>query len=229
MFKDLIFTPRADSEEAKELLQALRKRSTVIGTDEAGRGALAGPVIAAAVCLTQEQEEKLLALKLRDSKKLTPAGREKIFAAVKELGIPWEISSGDIERIDRDNILQASLWTMKQCVHKLSAKLEAEPVCVVVDGTEKIPGLEIPQWTLIQADNLIPVVSAASIIAKVIRDKLMTELDNKYPGYDLAKNKGYPTQVHIDAVKQKGMSEIHIVTFCRKFVQSPEAMSLAAD
>ena len=220
MFRDLILTPRADIEEAHDLLRELVKRGPIIGTDEAGRGALAGPVVAAAVYLTAEQEKELLRLKLRDSKRITPSGREKLFEAIKELGVKWRAYSGNVERIDRDNILRASLWTMKQCVNKLAVKLEAEPACVIVDGTEKIPGLKFPQWTLIKADNLIPVVSAASIVAKVIRDRLMTKLDAKYPGYNFAKNKGYPTKLHMEAVRVKGMSEIHRETFCRKILRT---------
>lgn len=222
LFKDLILTPRAEPEEAQELLQELRKRGSIIGTDEAGRGALAGPVVAAAVYLTSEQEEKLLALRLRDSKQITSTGREKLFTAIKELGILWRAYSGSVERIDSDNILRASLWTMEQCVSRLAAELKTEPACVIVDGTEKIPGLKFPQWTLIRADDSIPVVSAASIIAKVIRDRLMIKLDGKYPGYNLAKNKGYPTKFHMEAVGQIGMSEIHRYTFCKKILMRQE-------
>lgn len=220
MFSDLILTPRATPEEAHELLSRLMKRGPIIGTDEAGRGALAGPVVAAAVYLTSDQEKELLRLKLRDSKQITPIGREKLFEAIKDLGVLWRAYSGSVERIDRDNILRASLWTMGQCVSKLAEKLEREPECIIVDGTERISGVKFPQWTLIQADNLIPVVSAASIVAKVIRDRLMTKLDAKYPGYNLAKNKGYPTKLHMEAVRVKGMSEIHRETFCRKILRT---------
>ncbi len=220
MFRDLILTPRANLEEAHELLSELVKRGPIIGTDEAGRGALAGPVVAAAVYLTAEQEKELLRLKLRDSKLITPAGREKIFEAIKDLGVLWRAYSGSVERIDKDNILRASLWTMSKCVNKLAEKLNLEPACIIVDGTERISGIKFPQWTLIKADNLIPVVSAASIVAKVIRDRLMTKLDAKYPGYNLAKNKGYPTKLHMEAVRVKGMSEIHRETFCRKILRT---------
>lgn len=222
MFRDLYLTPRVDPEEAHELLSELAKRGPIIGTDEAGRGALAGPVVAAAVYLTPEQEEKLLRLKLRDSKQITPAGREKLFAVMQDLGVLWRAYSGSVERIDRDNILRASLWTMGECVKKLAEKLNLEPACIIVDGTERISGVKFPQWTLIQADNLIPVVSAASIVAKVIRDRLMTKLDAKYPGYNLAKNKGYPTKSHMEAVRTQGMSEIHRATFCRKILRTKE-------
>lgn len=220
MFNDLILTSRTDPDEARELLQRLDKRGIVIGTDEAGRGALAGPVVAAAVYLTHEQEKDLLTMKLRDSKRITPTGREKLFAEMNKMGVLWRAYSGSVERIERDNVLRASLWTMKKCVLRLSRYLPCEPACVIVDGTEKIPELKISQWPLVRADNIIPVVSAASVIAKVIRDRLMKNFDAEYPGYNLAKNKGYPTKFHMDAVRVKGMSEIHRYSFCKKFLQT---------
>ena len=215
MFNDLILTPRADKEEARELLDKLMKKGVVIGTDEAGRGALAGPVMAASVFLTPEQEEKLVSLKLRDSKQVTHKRREKLFAAINDLGILWCAHSGSVSRIERDNILVASLWTMGKSVEKIAEQLPEPPVCVVVDGTERIPKLKIPQWTLIDADKLVPVVSAASIIAKVLRDRLMKELDAKYPLYDFGNNKGYPTPTHIAAVRKYGLSEVHRPYFCK--------------
>ena len=220
MFNDIILVPRADKEEAHELLCRLRERGPVIGTDEAGRGALAGPVLAASVYLTPKQEKKLLALKLRDSKKLSAKGRERLFQAMNDLGVLWEAHSGTVARIERDNILQASLWTMGESAKKLAARLDAEPSCVVVDGTERIPKLKIPQWTLIEADKLVPVVSAASIIAKVLRDRLMIEMSPKYPGYDFAKNKGYPTMQHIEAVNRLGISKAHRPYFCKTVLKN---------
>ena len=230
MFNDIILVPRADKEEASELLAKLRKRGPVIGTDEAGRGALAGPVLAASVYLTPAQEKKLLALKLRDSKKLSAKGRETLFQAMNDLGVLWEAHSGTIARIERDNILQASLWTMGESAKKLAARLDTPPSCVVVDGTERIPKLKIPQWTLIEADKLVPVVSAASIIAKVLRDRLMVEMSPKYPGYDFAKNKGYPTMQHIEAVNKLGISKAHRPYFCKTVLKNNgKELDIAAD
>ena len=214
MFNDIILTPRADKEEADELMQELRERGIVIGTDEAGRGALAGPVMAASVYLTPEQEEKLLAMKLKDSKQVLPKKREKIFAAMNEMGVLWRAYCGSIDRIEYYNILQASLWTMGKSAERLAKILPSPPVCVVVDGTERIPKLKIPQWTLISADKLIPSVAAASIVAKVLRDRLMKRLDIYYPGYNLSANKGYPTPYHMNAVHELGISEIHRPSFC---------------
>ena len=218
MFNDLILTSRADPFEAAELFNELSQRGEIIGTDEAGRGALAGPVVAAAVYLTHEQEEILTAHKLRDSKRLTPKGREKLFAEMNKIGVLWRASMGSISRIERDNILQASLWAMAQSVKKLTAKLNIFPACIIVDGTERIPDINFSQWPLIKADDLTPVVSAASIVAKVIRDRLMAILDSKFPGYKLAKNKGYPTKEHRELVKLIGLSDIHRESFCRKLL-----------
>ena len=219
MFNDLILTPRATKEEAREMLDELMKRGVIVGTDEAGRGALAGPVMAASVYLTPEQEQKLIAMRIRDSKQMLPNRREKMFAAMNEMGILWRAYSGSIERIERDNILVASLWTMGKSVEDLTEVLPEKPRCVIVDGTERIPNLKLPQWTLIDADKLIPAVSAASVIAKVLRDRLMVELDAKYPGYDLATNKGYPTPTHIARVREMGITEVHRPYFCETVIR----------
>ena len=219
LFNDLILPQKCEANEAHENLQKLKSLGFVIGTDEAGRGCLAGPVVAAAVFLTQEQEKKLLDIKLRDSKLISPNSREKIFEKIQELGVLWRVSQGSPALIDEKNILQASLLTMSDCVKNLAKKLNQPPVCVIVDGNQKIPNINFSQWVLIKADKLIPVVSAASIVAKVLRDRLMKIYANKYPLYNLAKNKGYPTQEHINAVKNFGISEIHRKTFCKKFLE----------
>lgn len=219
MFNDLILTPRADQKEVNFMLKQLRKRGAVIGTDEAGRGALAGPVFGASVYLTPEQEEKLVAMKLRDSKKITPNVRKKLFEAMQEMGVLFEIHSGTVQRIERDNILQASLWAMGMSAKNIAKKLDQPISCVIVDGTERIPKLDIPQWTLIMADNLVPAVSAASIVAKVLRDRLMEELSPKYPEYNFAQNKGYPTAEHMDTVARIGMCKAHRPYFCKKIIE----------
>lgn len=228
MFDDVILVPRADQKEAAALMKKLRKRGPVFGTDEAGRGALAGPLIAASVYLTPEQEKALIAHKLRDSKKMTPKARERLFEEMNEMGVQWCAHSATVRRIERGNILVASLWAMGKSAEELAAKTGQAPVCVVVDGTERIPKLAYPQWTLIMADNLVPVVSAASVIAKVLRDRLMIEMSPKYPAYDFARNKGYPTPQHMDAVLKSGMSEVHRPSFCR-FIFKNGGTTLAAD
>jgi len=219
LFNDLILPLKADFDEARENLKKLKSLGYVIGTDEVGRGCLAGPVVAAAAVLTQEQEEKLLKMKLRDSKLLSANSREKLFEKIQELGVLWRAAQGSPAFIDEKNILLASLLTMKICVEKVFKKLNQNPACVIVDGNQKIPDLKFKQWALIRADKLIPAVSAASIIAKVLRDRLMKIYSEKYPVYDFAKNKGYPTKFHINAVKNFGITEIHRKSFCKKFLE----------
>ena len=219
LFSDLILPLKCDVNEAHEKLKELKELGPVIGTDEAGRGALAGPVAAAAVFLTEEQEEILLKMNLRDSKLISPERREKIFEEMKKIGVQWSVSWGSPELIDEKNILNASLLKMGECVKKLAKKLNHNPCCVIVDGNKRIPNINFNQWTLIKADKLIPAVSAASIAAKVLRDRLMKNLSKKYPGYDLEKNKGYPTAFHMEIVKEKGISVIHRQTFCKKILE----------
>ena len=220
LFDDLILSSRSEPDEAIEQLTKLSERGAIIGTDEAGRGALAGPVVAAAVYLTSEQEKILTRYKLRDSKRLTPKSREKLFSVMNEIGVFWRASMGSVSRIERDNILQASLWAMGQSVNKLvkMKNFHISPACIIVDGTERIPNLNFLQWSLIRADDLIPVVSAASIVAKVIRDRLMIILDSKFPAYNFAKNKGYPTKEHRERIKLIGPSSVHRKSFCRKLI-----------
>ncbi len=126
---------------------------------------------------------------------------------------------GDVQRVDRDNVLNAALWTMGKSVARVANKLTGNIACVV-DGNERIPELDMKQWVLIRADDLIPCVSAASIVAKVLRDRLMVIYSRHYPGYELERNKGYPTQRHINALRGLGLSEIHRRTFCRKIMNT---------
>ncbi len=219
MFNDLILPSKCGIDEAHAKLQELKSLGYVIGTDEAGRGALAGPVVAAAVFLTQEQEEELLKMNLRDSKLITPKRREKLFVKIQELGVLWRVSQGTPALIDKENILRASLLTMGDCVNKVVKLLNRSPECVIVDGNQKIPNIDFSQWILIRADKLIPVVSAASIVAKVLRDRLMKNYSQQYPAYNFEKNKGYPTAYHMNAVRENGMSDIHRRSFCRKILE----------
>lgn len=220
---DLALPRHADREQVRRLIRALRDRGPVVGTDEAGRGPLAGPVVAAAVLLAEEQELALLKLGLRDSKRMTPRARERVFAAMQAMGAAWAAQAGSVARIERENIRCASLWAMGRSVARLCAAQGVEPVCVVVDGPAFVPGLEAEQWPLVTADALAPVVSAASVVAKVLRDRVMTRLDALYPGYGLAQHKGYPTAAHREAVRRLGLSPVHRRSFCRKCLAEPEA------
>jgi len=182
---------------------------TRAGADEAGRGPLAGPVVGAAVVLTNEQMKLLLNTGLKDSKKLSEVARERIFGIMNDIGVIWRARSASHKRIDDVNILQASLWAMKESILALPCEIEY----VIVDGNKAILGLSIRQHTVIKADALIPEVMAASVIAKVLRDRTMKRLDKIYPQYGFAKHKGYPTKEHRAAIAKYGMSPIHRLSF----------------
>ena len=181
----------------------------IAGTDEAGRGPLAGPVVAAAAILTAEQRDLLLSFGLRDSKKLSARRRESLFEKICEAGVVWKAQAASPRRIDRENILRASLWCMKRAVERLPVV----PSLVLVDGNRLIPGLSIAQRTVIQGDDRVPAIAAASIIAKVLRDRTMDVFDRIYPQYKLAKHKGYPSALHKQLIAEYGPSPIHRLSF----------------
>ena len=190
----------------------------IAGTDEAGRGPLAGPVVAAAAVLTIEQRELLLSLGLNDSKKLTAKKREKIFAAMCEAGVEWRAQAASPRVIDRINILNASLWCMKRSVERLRVC----PNLVLVDGNRLVPGLTVRQKAVIKGDSRVPAIAAASIApaiaaasiaAKVLRDRVMESLDKIYPQYQFAKHKGYPSALHRALVAEYGPSPVHRLSF----------------
>ena len=181
----------------------------IAGTDEAGRGPLAGPVVAAAAVLTIEQREMLLSLGLNDSKKLTAKKRDKIFAAMCEAGVEWRAQAASPRVIDRINILNASLWCMKRSVERLRVR----PNLVLVDGNRLVPGLAVRQKAVIKGDSRVPAIAAASIAAKVLRDRVMEALDKIYPQYGFAQNKGYGTKEHVEALQKYGPCKIHRCSF----------------
>ena len=190
-------------------MSLLSTRTVKAGTDEAGRGPLAGPVVGSAVILTDEQAKHLINSGLKDSKKLTEAAREKIFSIINDIGVIWRARSASHKRIDNMNILQASLWVMKESILALPCEIDH----VVIDGNMVIPGLLIKQRSIVKADALIPEVMAASIIAKVLRDRTMKRLDVIYPQYGFVKHKGYPTKAHRAAIAEYGPSPIHRLSF----------------
>ncbi|MCL2009419.1 MAG: ribonuclease HII [Synergistaceae bacterium] len=175
------------------------------GTDEAGRGPLAGPVVGAAVVLTELQKETLLKLGLRDSKRMSPGKREALFHTMCEIGVVWRAQAESVEEIARLNINAASLQAMGKSVRKLPLAVDL----VVVDGLYELPGLEVPQIPLVGGDDLVPSVSAASVIAKVLRDRVMIVWDRYYPQYGFARHKGYPTEAHRNAIRAFGLSPAH--------------------
>ena len=183
--------------------------TVVAGVDEAGRGPIAGPVMTAAVLLAPPQVKVLLAEGLGDSKKLTARMREKIFARMKELGVVWRAQGASHKRIDATNILAATLWAMRRAV----VALPEPPDVVVVDGLIPIPDLACRQMTLARADSRVPAVMAASVVAKVLRDRIMADFHKLYPEYEFAKHKGYPTARHRALVDMLGPSPIHRLSF----------------
>lgn len=185
------------------------RRPVIAGTDEAGRGPLAGPVVAAAAILTPEQRKLLVAEGLRDSKKLSPKKREALFVRICELGVVWKAQAASPHVIDRINILQASLWCMKHSV----LRLELWPDLVLVDGNRLIPDFPIRQKCIVKGDDKVPAIAAASVVAKVLRDRVMLRLDKIYPQYGFAKHKGYPSAAHMKLIAELGPSPVHRLSF----------------
>ena len=180
--------------------------SAVCGCDEAGRGPLCGPVVAAAVILPLGLEIE----GLNDSKKLTEKKREKLFDIIKEKAIAYAIAEASPEEIDEINILNASMLAMRRAVEALPVKADF----ALIDGNCS-RGFEIPTETVVSGDAKSCSIAAASILAKVTRDRGCKELDEQYPMYGIAKHKGYPTKDHMNAVREYGPSPIHRKTFLK--------------
>ena len=178
----------------------------VCGCDEAGRGPLCGPVVAAAVILPTDNEIP----GLNDSKKLTEKRREALFDIIKEKAIAYAIAEATPDEIDEINILNASMLAMKRAVDALSVKADF----ALIDGNCS-RGFDIPTETVVKGDSKSASIAAASILAKVTRDRGCIELDREYPQYGIAKHKGYPTKMHMDAVKEFGPSPIHRKSFLK--------------
>ncbi len=174
------------------------------GVDEVGRGPLAGPVIAAAVILDTENPIQ----GLMDSKKISEKKRIFLAKEIREQALAWAMGRAEHDEIDSMNILQASLLAMKRAIESLSIK----PELVLVDGIYR-PDIDCKVVPIVKGDSKVPVISAASIIAKVARDNEMIALDSEYPGYGFSQHKGYPTKMHINALKELGVSLIHRKSF----------------
>lgn len=183
---------------------AIAKEFLIAGVDEAGRGPLAGPVIAAAVILDPRRP----IAGLNDSKKLTEKRREKLFNEIRANALAWSVARATRDEIDKINILQASLLAMQRAV----SNLKIAPVKVLVDGNRS-PMFACESEAIIGGDAIEPAISAASIVAKVLRDRLMVLLDKYYPQYGLAGHKGYPTASHVEALRQHGVTRIHRLSF----------------
>ncbi|MFH1699813.1 MAG: ribonuclease HII [Candidatus Zixiibacteriota bacterium] len=193
--------------KSRDLENKIREsgRQIIAGVDEAGRGPLAGPVVAAAVILP----ESGMITGLDDSKKLSAARRDILFDRIVTSGAEYAVGIVDNEMIDRINILRASLRAMAQAVYKLSKK----PDLVMVDGNQPIPNLEFAQTTIIGGDAICPSISAASIIAKVTRDRIMDHYDKLYSDFSFSKHKGYPTAEHLEQLITFGATPIHRRSF----------------
>ena len=178
----------------------------VCGCDEAGRGPLCGPVVAAAVILPRGE----MIEGLDDSKKLTEKKRERLFELIKERATAYAIAEASPEEIDEINILNASMLAMRRAVDALSVKADF----ALIDGNCS-RGFSIPTETVVKGDAKSASIAAASILAKVTRDRLCLIHDKEYPEYNIAKHKGYPTKEHMDAVRKYGPSPIHRKTFLK--------------
>ncbi len=182
----------------------------IAGVDEAGRGPLAGPVVCACVIMPMESEKIIEGV--NDSKKLSAKKREELFDKIVDIAISYSIVEIDEKKIDEINILQATKLGMKRAVENLKVM----PDLVLVDAV-KID-VALPQENIIKGDALSYNIAAASILAKVHRDRMMENFDMKYPEYGFAKHKGYGTKAHIEALKKYGKCKIHRDTFIKKFV-----------
>jgi len=192
-----------------ELSALSNTQGLVAGVDEVGRGALFGPVVAAAVILPVSALSSLAAANIKDSKQLSGCRRVQLATQIQVLALDWNIGIASTWEIDRINILQASLLAMKRAV----LKLKVQPDLCLVDGNQPIKDLPVRQETLVRGDERSLVIASASIVAKVWRDALVVRLASKYPMYDLAGNKGYGTQRHLQALQQYGSTRWHRKSF----------------
>ncbi len=184
----------------------------IAGVDEAGRGCLAGPVVAAAVILPAAGVPP----DLRDSKRVGPAERERLYRAILASAVAVGVGAAEAEAIDAGDILRATLHAMRDAVEALAVR----PVLVLADGNQ-VPPLRVPCRAIPHGDAEIPVISAASIVAKVTRDRLMRAYDARFPGYGFSAHKGYGTRAHLEALRRLGPSPLHRRTF------GPVALAMA--
>jgi len=189
----------------------------IAGVDEVGRGALFGPVVAGAVILTDQSNQMLKQKGVTDSKKLTAAQRDRLYEDILSQALSCQIGVASVREINQLNILQASLLAMRRAVYRLSP----QPTLCLVDGNQGIPNLIIAQETIIQGDSHVISISAASILAKVWRDRLIIRMSSRFPGYDLAMNKGYGTPKHRQGLETLGVTAFHRLSFkvCQQAAQ----------
>lgn len=181
----------------------------ICGVDEVGRGPFAGPVMAGAVILPKDCE----ILYLNDSKKLSPKRRDALYDEILSKAVAWSVARVEPERIDEINILQATFEAMREAV----SKLEIRPDIILVDAVH-IPDIDIPQESIVKGDAKSLSIAAASVVAKVTRDRIMEEYAEQYPGYGFERNMGYGTEEHRNALKSMGATPIHRRTFIHKYI-----------
>ena len=184
--------------------------SCICGVDEAGRGPLAGPVCAAAVILP----EGVVIEGLDDSKKLTEKKRERLYDIIKQTAVAYSVAYGTLEEIETVNILEATYLAMNRAIEGLTVK----PDFALIDGNRVPRGIKIPCETVVKGDSRSMSIAAASVLAKVTRDRLMLEYDKKYPEYNFKKHKGYGTKEHTELIKQYGPCEIHRLSFLKNIL-----------
>ena len=194
-------------EAMKEYEQQYALCQWIYGTDEAGRGPLAGPVAAAAGILPKD----CTILYLNDSKKLTPGRRDELFLEIKEKAAAWSVGIATPQRIDEINVLQATYEAMREAVSGLSVAPD-----LLLNDAVTIPGITIRQVPIIKGDTKSVSIAAASVLAKVTRDRMMEEYDALFPGYGFAQHKGYGTAAHIKAIRELGPCPIHRKIFIRR-------------
>lgn len=197
------------TELMKEFDREYKIYGTICGIDEAGRGPLCGPVVAAAVILPDEYN----ILYINDSKKLSETKREEVYKEIDKYAVAYGVGIVSPERIDEINILQATYEAMRTAIHKLSVTPD-----ILLNDAVTIPMVDIKQVPIIKGDAKSQSIAAASIVAKVTRDHLMEEYDKLYPEYGFAKHKGYGTAAHIRAIKEYGPCPIHRRTFIKNFI-----------
>jgi len=188
-----------------EQMLADKGYKSICGVDEVGRGPLAGPVVAAAVIMPPSMSIE----GLTDSKKLSPRQRERIFEEIVEMGLVCAVGVIDHECIDRMNILKASLMAMRKAV----MDLKLSPDIILVDGNYPIPNVELPQFAVVGGDRQCQSISAASIVAKITRDRIMDKYEALFPSFSFAKHKGYPTAEHLEELREHGPTDIHRKSF----------------
>ena len=202
-------------ERFDEALRSHYRADRLVGVDEAGRGPLAGPVVAACVALPATPLPELV--EVRDSKRLSPAKRGELFRVIRRkalgVGVGWALSG----EIDERNILKATLSSMARALGRVD--LSPSDLLVVIDGDRRVPGLSCRQEALVQGDAYSLSIASASIVAKFVRDRWMSVLDRRYPGYGFCRNMGYGTEEHFKALERLGPCPIHRRSFLRTYLE----------